>query len=71
MKKAKDVVSTKPSLYKKSNKTLNEILPSSVKNTPREQQPLKFPETFNREYEPFLEPNVIPEEWPGDEEAKV
>jgi hypothetical protein len=71
MKKAKDNVQVKPSIYKKPGKLLNEILPSTVKNIPREQLPLKLPETVNREYEPFMEPSWIPEEWPGDEEAKV
>jgi len=71
MKKAKDNVPIKPSLYKKSNKTLSEILPSSVKNIPREQHSLRLPDTVNRQYEPFLEPNIIPEDWPGDDEAKV
>jgi hypothetical protein len=56
---------------KKMAKAIKDFLPSHVKNPCREGKPLPVADNFNREYEPFIEANDIPEEWPDDETVKV
>jgi hypothetical protein len=55
----------------KIEKTYKDYVPSSIKNLPREVFPLKNPEEFSNDFKPLVEPNVLFDEWPGDEEAKV
>jgi hypothetical protein len=68
MKKQQKEAVIKP---KKQGKQLKDFLPSTIKNNPHEQIPLKIPDQINREYVPLIQPNHLAQEWPGDEEAMV
>ena len=54
--------------FKKTVKNAKDYIPPTVKTENiREEFPLKFPETFDKDYSPQLVPNVLFPEWPSDE----
>ena len=54
--------------FKKTTKNAKDYIPPTIKTENiREEFPLKFPETFDKEYSPRLIPNVLFPEWPSDE----
>ena len=54
--------------FKKAVKNVKDYIPPTVKTENiREEFPLKFPETFEKNYVPRLIPNVLYPEWPTDE----
>ena len=54
--------------FKKTVKNVKDYIPPTVKQENiREEFPLKFPETFKKDYFPKLIPNVLYPEWPTDE----
>ena len=54
--------------FKKTTKSAKDYIPPTVKQENiREEFPLKFPESFDKDYSPKLIPNVLFPEWPSDE----
>ena len=54
--------------FKKSAKTIKDYVPSTAKTENiREGIPIKFPETFEKNYNPSMIPNVLFPEWPSDD----
>ena len=54
--------------FKKTVKNVKDYVPSTVKpENIREGIPIKFPETFEKDYNPKMIPNVLFPEWPSDD----
>ena len=54
--------------FKKTVKNVKDYIPPTAKQENiREEFPLKFPETFEKDYSPKLIPNLLFPEWPSDE----